>query len=66
MNNNDKYWYSFARLTKSSSAFVNLLYRHFGSIELAWHAQAYDLAKVEGIRKTQIDDFLEEKKLIVE
>ena len=64
MNNNDKYWYAFARLTKSSSAFVNLLYRHFGSIELAWHAQAYDLAKVEGIRKTQIDDFLSEKKEI--
>ena len=64
MDNNDKYWYAFARLTKSSSAFVNLLYRHFGSIDLAWHAEIYDLVKVEGIRKTQIDDFLSEKKSI--
>ncbi len=62
--NNDKYWYAFAKLTKTSSAFVNKLYCHFGSIELAWHAQAYDLWKIEGLQERQIQSFLEERKTI--
>ena len=64
MNNDDRYWYAFAKLTKTSSAFVNVLYHYFGSIELAWHAQPYDLWKIEGLQKRQIDDFLEERKSV--
>ncbi len=64
MSNIDKYWYAFAKLTKVSSAFVNVVYRHFESIDLAWHAQSYDLWKIEGINKRQIDDFIEERKTI--
>ncbi len=61
---NDKYWYAFARLEKTSSALVNKLYNYFGSIELAWHAQAYDLWKIEGLQERQIKCFLNERKTI--
>lgn len=64
MGNNDKYWYAFARLTKTASVFVNRLYEHFGSIELAWHAEAYDLWKIKGLQERQIKGFLEERKTI--
>ena len=64
MNNNDKYWCAFARLTKASSAFINKVYEYFGSIELAWHAEVYDLWKIDGLQKRQIDGFLEERKNI--
>ncbi|MCD7878730.1 MAG: DNA-processing protein DprA [Candidatus Gastranaerophilales bacterium] len=64
MSKNDNYWCAFARLTKTASGFVNCLYNHFQSIELAWHAEVYDLWKIEGIRKSQIDSFLEERKSI--
>lgn len=64
MENNDKYWYAFARLTKTASAFVNKVYEHFGSIELAWHAQEYDLWKIEGLQERQIKGFLSERKTI--
>ena len=61
MNKNEKYWYAFAKLTKTASAFVNKLYEHFGSIELAWHAEAYDLWKIEGLQQRQINGFLSER-----
>ena len=61
MNRNEKYWYAFAKLTKTASAFVNKLYEHFGSIELAWHAEAYDLWKIEGLQQRQINGFLSER-----
>ncbi len=61
---NDKYWYAFAKLTKTSSAFVNRVYNYFGSIELCWHAKTYDLWKIEGLQKSQIEGFLEERKNI--
>ena len=61
MNSNEKYWYAFAKLTKTASAFVNRLYEHFGSIELAWHAEAYDLWKIEGLQERQINGFLSER-----
>ena len=64
MDNKEKYWYGFARLTKTSSAFVNKLYSHFSSIDLAWNARANDLYKIEGIQKRQIDSFIEERKNI--
>ena len=64
MDNKEKYWYGFARLTKTSSAFVNKLYSHFSSIDLAWNARANDLYKIEGIQKRQIDAFIEERKNI--
>ncbi len=64
MNGNDKYWYAFAKLTKTSSVFVNRLYKHFGSIELAWHAQTYDLWKIKGLQQRQIEAFLNERKTI--
>lgn len=64
MNSNDKYWLAFTRLTKTSSAFVNLLHNHFGSIELAWNAEVYDLWKIEGIQKRSIEGFIEERKTI--
>ena len=64
MDNKEKYWYAFARLTKTSSAFVNKLYSHFSSIDLAWNARANDLYKIEGIQKRQIDAFIEERKNI--
>lgn len=65
MNNNDKYWCAFSRLTKTSYVFVNRVYEYFGSIELAWHAQAYDLWKIPNIQKKQIESFLEERKNII-
>lgn len=61
MNKNEKYWYAFAKLTKTASAFVNILYNHFGSIELAWHAEEYDLWKIEGLQPRQIHGFLSER-----
>ena len=64
MDNKEKYWYSFARLTKTSSVFVNKLYSYFGSVDLAWNAKANDLYKIEGIQKRQIDAFIEERKNI--
>jgi len=64
MTDNDKYWYAFARLTKTSSVFVNKLYQYFNSIELAWHAQTYDLWKIEGLQPRQINAFLNERKTI--
>ncbi len=64
MNKNDRYWYAFARLTKTSSAFVNLIYNYFGSIELAWHAHTYDLWKIEGLQKRSLEAFIEERKTI--
>lgn len=64
MNNNDKYWCAFARLSQTASGFVNRLYEYFGSIELAWHADLYDLQKIEEVRKSSIDSFLNERKEI--
>ncbi len=62
--NNKKYWCAFSRLTKTGTAFVNTLYAYFKSIELAWHAEEYVLRKIEGLRKTSVDSFLEERKKI--
>ncbi len=64
MKENEKYWYAFSRLTKASSAFVNNLYKYFGSIELAWHSEIYDLWKIPGLQKRTIEAFLEERKTI--
>lgn len=64
MGINDKYWCAFSRLTKVSSTFVSRLFNYFGSIELAWHAQLYDLRDVEHITERQINDFLEEKQTV--
>lgn len=60
-DNSKKYWCAFSKLTKTGSAFVNAVYAHFGSIELAWHAQAYDLWKIEGLQKRSLDGFLQER-----
>ncbi len=61
---NKKYWCAFSRLSNTSHVFTNILYQHFGSIELAWHAQTYDLWKIKGIRKSSISDFIEERKTV--
>ena len=61
---NKKYWCAFSKLTKAGPAFVNRLYKHFGSIELCWHAKEYDLFKIEGLQKRAIEGFLQEKPLI--
>ena len=58
---NEKFWCAFARLTKVSSSFVNTVYKYFGSIELAWNAQAYDLWKIDGLLKNSIESFLKER-----
>ncbi len=58
---NKKYWCAFSKLTKTGSAFVNIVYEHFGSIELAWHAKEYDLWKIEGIHRSSLQGFLEER-----
>lgn len=60
----EKYWCAFSRLTKVSSLFINKIYNYFGSIELAWNAEAYDLWKIDGILKRSIDNFIEERKKI--
>ena len=60
----EKYWCAFAKLTKTGSVFVNLLYKYFGSIELAWHAEICDLYKIPGLRKNQISCFIEERNKI--
>lgn len=61
-NKNEKYWCAFSRLTTVSSAFVNLVYNYFGSIETAWNANFNDLSQIEGIQKRSVDNFLEERK----
>lgn len=64
MDEKAKYWCAFSRLTKTGSMFVNRVFEHFGSIELAWHAQAYDLWKIEGLRKQSLEAFLAERDAI--
>lgn len=64
MNNNDKYWCAFSKLTKTSSAFVNKLYSYFGSIETAWKSEEHDLIQIEGLLKNSVESFLRERKLI--
>ena len=64
MDNKAKYWCAFSKLTKTGSAFVNTVFKYFGSIELAWHAQAYDLWKIEGLQKRSLEGFLEERNKI--
>lgn len=64
MSDNKKYWCAFSKLTKASSSFVNVLYSHFGSVELAWHSEVYDLWKIKGVSKKTIEGFIEERKLI--
>ena len=61
MEDKAKYWCAFSKLTKTGSMFVNRVFEHFGSIELAWHAQAYDLWKIEGLRKQSLESFLKER-----
>lgn len=61
MEDKAKYWCAFSKLTKTGSMFVNRVFEHFGSIELAWHAQTYDLWKIEGLRKQSLENFLEER-----
>ena len=58
---NKKYWCAFSKLTKAGPAFVNRLYKHFGSIELCWNAREYDLFQIEGLQKRAIEGFLQEK-----
>lgn len=58
---NKKYWCAFSKLTKAGSAFVNNIYNWFGDIELAWHAQAYDLWQIPNLQKRSIEGFLEER-----
>ncbi len=62
--NNKKYWCAFSRLTNTGTAFVNTLIHNFKSAELAWHAKEYDLQKIEGLRKTSVENFLEERKKV--
>lgn len=64
MSSNDKYWYAFAKLTKAGSVFINRVYDYFGSIELAWNAQAYDLWQIEGLQQRSVEGFLEERNKI--
>lgn len=64
MENKAKYWCAFSKLTKTGSAFVNKVFKHFGSIELAWHAQEYDLWKIEGLRHQSLENFLLERNSI--
>ena len=58
MDEKAKYWCAFSKLTKTGSMFVNRVFEHFGSIELAWHSQAYDLWKIEGLRKQSLENFI--------
>ncbi len=58
---NKKYWCAFSKLTKVGPAFVNNIYNWFGDIELAWHAQAYDLWQIPNLQKRSIESFLEER-----
>ncbi len=64
MDDKAKYWCAFSKLTKTGSMFINRVFEYFGSIELAWHAQAYDLWKIEGLRKQSLENFLEERNSI--
>lgn len=64
MGINDKYWCAFSQLTKVGSSFVNVLYNYFGSIELAWHAEKYDLYEITSLNQHQISDFIQERNTI--
>ncbi len=61
MDDKAKYWCAFSKLTKAGSMFVDKVFKHFGSIELAWHAQTYDLWKIEGLKRISLECFLEER-----
>ena len=64
MDNKKKFWCAFSKLTKTSSAFVNKLYSHFGDIEYAWNADLEELKQVSGILKNSVNAFIEERKKI--
>lgn len=61
---NEKYWCAFTKLKKVSSRFIYTIYKYFGSIELAWNAEAYDLWKIEGLLKRSIESFIEERRTV--
>lgn len=61
MAQNDKFWCAFSKLTKNTSAFVNVLYSYFGSIEKAWNADCSELKEIEKLTERQIKDFLSER-----
>ena len=64
MDNKKKFWCAFSRLTKTSSAFVNKLYSHFGDIEYAWNANEVELKQVEGVLKSSVSAFINERKTV--
>lgn len=64
MDKNKKFWCAFSRLENNSSLFVNFLYSHFGDIEYAWNASEYELYNIEGMRKSSVDSFIQERKTI--
>ena len=64
MDNKKKFWCAFSRLTKTSSAFVNKLYSHFGDIEYAWNADEVELKQVEGVLKSSVSAFINERKTV--
>ena len=64
MDNKKKFWCAFSKLTKTSSAFVNRLYSHFGDIEYAWSADIDELKEISGLLKTSVNSFIEERKTI--
>ncbi len=60
---NSKYWLAFASIEKIGSIFIKTVFEHFGSIKSAWCAGADELYKVENLTKSQINDFLEARKI---
>jgi len=54
----DKYWLAFSSIEEISSRFVKQLVGQFCDVKLAWHASPHDLAKIEGLTKKQVENFV--------
>jgi len=57
------YWLTFDRLrgVGLGSKRISLLYEHFGSLKLAWHADRADLLQVQALPVSSIDKFLQRR-----
>lgn len=55
---NNKYWIAFSSIEQIDSAFVRLLYEHFGDIERAFNSSYKDFEEIEGLNIKKAEEFL--------
>lgn len=64
MEENKKFWLSFASLETVSPQFVKLLYDAKGNIAEAWYIDEKELSEIEGVKKSQVNSFLSARKSV--